>query len=726
VAAFIILALMVAATAADAQQVADVIETQEPIVIDGILDESAWVDSPTIGPLTQRQPSPGQEPSERTDVILLRSSSMLYIGVRAHDSEPGRVIGTQMARDASLTSDDRIEILLDTYRDRRNAFYFATNPSGSMVDGLAFANEQLNTDWDAIWEVRTRRTDQGWTAEFAIPFKSLSFPARNDVWGFNISRTIQRKLEEDRWSGARLEIQFLQISEAGSIAGLQGLTQGVGLDLRPFVAGHWLHEDATGDDEFDSKPGLDIFYNITPNLKLTGTVNTDFGETEVDTRQINLSRFSLLFPEKRAFFLEDAGVFAFASTGPVPPGGIPATGADIYPFFSRRIGLLSGEEVPIVAGVKLAGKVGRTDLGVLGVRTDRTSLVDEKDFVVGRVKLNLFEQSYVGVIFTDGNPAPEQSGQTYGADLRLATSNFLGESRNLVFNAYGLKSTSDDVTDDNLSYGFSLRYPNDKFDAQIVVRDIEENFQPALGFIQRSNVRMIRVAGSYNPRPENFLNIQQMFHDVFYTRFERLDTGQVESWDLYVTPVDWHFQSGDSLHSLVDVNVIYERLFETFEISPGIVLSPGEYRFTRYKGNFASATKRKLSGSLSFTWGDYWSGSAEQVTASLTYKLPPSLNFSISANQTFAHLPEGSFTARIITSNINYSPSPFLSFLNFLQYDNRSRNLGWQSRVRWTVRPGTDLFVSFQQGWLLEEGGDFRLKTQDSKLSAKFQLSVRF
>ncbi len=258
----------------------------------------------------------------------------------AYDSEPNRVIGTQMARDARLMSDDRIEILLDTFRDQRSAFYFATNPAGALVDGLTFANGELNTDWDAIWHVRTRRTDEGWVAEFAIPFKSLSFPADSSVWGFNFSRNIYRKLEDIRWSGARLQTEFLQVSEAGEITNLEGLSQGIGLDVRPFVAGNALHLGETGEDDLSGEPGLDVFYSITPSLRLTGTVNTDFGETEVDERQISLDRFSLFFPEKRAFFLEDAGVFSFASTGPEPPGGIPPAGADVFPFFSRRIGLL--------------------------------------------------------------------------------------------------------------------------------------------------------------------------------------------------------------------------------------------------------------------------------------------------------------------------------------------------------------------------------------------------
>jgi hypothetical protein len=712
---------------------ADVTRTTEPITIDGTLNEPIWSSVPTIGDLIQRQPHPGETPTERTQVTLLRDDHNLYIGVLAFDSDPDGVIGTQMARDAGLMSDDRIEILLDTFRDQRSAFYFATNPAGALVDGLAFANGQLNLEWDAIWRVRTSRTSEGWIAEFAIPFKSLSFSSGRDVWGFNVARTIYRKLEDNRWSGARLQTQFLQVSEAGQIRNLGQLTQGIGLDLRPFVAGSWLHL-GTGSDEFRRKPGLDLFYNITPSLKLTATFNTDFGETEVDARQINLTRFSLLFPEKRAFFLEGAGVFSFASTGPEVPGGIPATGADIFPFFSRQVGLLSGQEVPIDAGIKLTGTAGRTDVGVLNVRAgdlraDSQLVADEKNFFIGRVKRNLFRQSYVGAIFTDGHPVPGEAGRTYGADLRLVTSRFLGGQRNFIVNAYAVRSENEAQPGHDWSYGSSAHYPNDRYLAQITVRDIQENFRPALGFVQRDNVRMVRAAASYNPRPRSLLNIQQMNHDVFFTRFVRLDTNEVESWDVYVTWWDWHFNSGDNMHGMLDFNPTYERLFELFEISPGVMLTPGEYRFTRFRSNlFSTAAKRRLSGSAAITWGNYWSGKAEQVTASVTYKAPPRFIISLSSNQTFARLPEGHFTARIFTSNISYTASPSLSFSNLVQYDNRSRNLGWQSRVRWTVQPGNDLFFAFNQGWVEEQVEDRsrRFRAQDSKVSAKFQYSYRF
>ena len=708
------------------------------IVIDGSLDEAPWRRSPKIGELVQRIPRAGARPTERTEVTLLHDKDNLYIGVMCYDSEPDRVLASQMARDAMLNPDDRLSIILDTFRDQSNAFYFSTNPNGALVDGLVFANGETNEDWDAIWIVRTNRSDEGWSAEFAIPFKSLSFPSGETVWGFNISRIIQRKLEEVRWTGARFQTQFFQVSEAGEITNLEGLEQGVGLDVRPFIAQRWLHEGPTGNDVIRGKPGLDLFYNLTPSLRLSTTVNTDFGETEVDARQINLTRFSIFFPEKRSFFLQDAGVFNFATTGVDQPGGIPSPGAEIFPFFSRRIGLLRGQEVPIDYGIKLTGRAGRTEIGVLNVRTRDTADVDDKNLFVGRVRQNFLEQSYVGAIFTGGDPAgrspsgpfdpPTSSSlsSTLGVDMRLATSNFLGTNRNMLFNAWGLKTNKEGVSENNASFGFAAHYANDKFAGQLMWREIQEDFDPELGFVQRTNVRMLRLGASFNPRPKPSSGIQQIFHDAFYTRFTRLDNGLVETEKFYFTLVDWHFNSGDSLHSLFDLNPTYERLFEPFEISPGVVLPAGEYRFTPMRIFFTSAQKRKLQGSIGLTFGSFWSGTAKTIRTGLRYQVPPRFSIRLDSNQTFAQLPEGNFVARIFSTQVNYALSPFLSFSNLIQFDNRSGNLGLQSRVRWTLEPGNDVFFIFGQGWIQEIGDFYDFRQQDSRLATKLQYTFRF
>ncbi|MBL8211461.1 MAG: carbohydrate binding family 9 domain-containing protein [Bryobacterales bacterium] len=699
------------------------------IAIDGVLDEPVWRNSPKIGELVQRIPNSGARPSERTEVTILYDKDNLYIGVMCYDSEPDKVLAAQMNRDSTMTTDDRVELLLDTFHDRSNAFYFATNPNGAFVDGLIFANGETNNDWDAIWNVRARRHSEGWSAEFAIPFKSLNFPPQGTVWGFNIARHIQRKLEEVRWTSPLFQTRFQQVSEAGQITNLEGIKQGLSLDARPFLAPRWIHRRPGGDDTLLGKAGLDLFYNITPNLRLTTTFNTDFGETEVDDRQINLTRFSIFFPEKRTFFLQDAGVFNFATTGISQPGGIPPNGAAIFPFFSRRIGIIDGQEVPIDYGVKLTGKVGRTEVGMLQVNTRETSLADDKNLLVGRVRQNFWKQSYIGAIVTAGNPDKPMDSSMIGADMRLATSNFLRSKQNFLVNAWGLKSNNQGVQDKNSAYGFGVAFPNDRYQAQLEWREIQQNFDPALGFVQRSNVRMLSVGASFNPRPPNQkFGVQQMFHDFFYRRFTRLDNGQVETWNMNITMFDWHLQSGDSVHSIMDLNPTYERLFEPFQIAPGVVLPAGEYRFTPVRFNFSSAQKRRIQGGFTLQLGNFWSGTAKALTTTLRYQLPPKFTISLSTNQTFATLPQGNFVARIFSSTIDYAVSPLLTFRNLIQYDNRSGNLGLQSRVRWTIAPGNDLFFIFGQGWIQEfdERGGVDFRVRDTRLATKLQYTFRF
>jgi hypothetical protein len=718
--AFLAAIVLAAAAPSNAQASASpratIIRAQGKISVDGKLDEPDWAAASPITEILQREPKPGLPATEKTELRLLYDADNLYIGVTCFDSEPRRIIATQMARDADLSVDDRIEILLDTFRDQRNAFYFSTNPAGALVDGLVIENGSLNKDWDAIWQVRTQRFDRGWRAEFAIPFKSLGFRAGGASWGFNFSRTIKRKLEEDRWASPRLDVKFLQVSEAGEISGLAGVRQGHGLDVRPFGAGRWVRDIPASHSALTGKAGADIFYNITPSLKWTTTLNTDFGETEVDARQINLTRFPLFFPEKRSFFLENAGVFNFDSGGD--------DDNVLLPFFSRRIGLLAGQEVPILFGTKLTGKIARTDIGFLDVRTRKTFFSPAKNLLVARVKQNILRQSYIGAIFTGGNPAASASSRTFGGDFFLGTSRFLGRDRNFSFSGFGMRSANAGVHGDDTAFGIGVNYPNDLIGVDIRWSQIGKNFAPALGFAQRTNVRALNVGLEFDPRPKHFMNVRQMFHEFFFHRYTRVDSGQTESWRLFISPVNWTLNSGDRFE--FNYAPQFERLFAPFEISTGVFIPPGNYRFTRWRAEFGTASKRRWKVDGTWWFGEYWSGHAGQIQFFLQYKIAPRLQFSFSTDQTFARLPQGNFVARIYGFRAIYSVSPFLSFSNLIQYDNESQNLGWQSRVRWILRPGNDLFLVFSQGWQQDALGGFHFSPAETRLSTKFQYTFRF
>ncbi len=690
------------------------------LTLDGLLDEAAWMQAPTLGEIQQREPKPETAASERTEVRLLKDQDNLYVGVICYDAAPDKVVATQMARDADLEIDDSIAILLDTFHDRRNAFYFATNPAGALIDGLIVENqENINFNWNAIWNVRAKRTAQGWSAEFAIPFKSLSFNPGQDVWGFNFSRVIVRKIEEDRWATPRLDVEFTQVSEAGELTGFAQIEQGRGLDVRPFAVGRWI-KDERGNSRFEGDVGGDIFYNLTPGLRLTSTINTDFAETEADNRQINLTRFPLLFPEKRAFFLENAGVFDF--------GRSVVRQQEMIPFFSRRIGLLNGQEVPILAGTKLTGKVGKFDIGALAIRTQPTPLTEAKNYFVGRFKRNLFKQSFIGAMYTEGDPVNPNSGRTIGADMRLATANFLGTKRNFAVDAYAIKTTRGNAdgtrrTGDDTSFGVIASYPNDRWWGYAEYRHVGRDFDPALGFIQRKAIDKFSYRTEFNPRPKKFLNVRQMFHEFQFTAYRRNDFDKIESWRLFTAPVNWEFNTGDR----VELNWVptYERLFVPFEIADGVTLPAGGYRFTRYRAEFETAPKRPVQAMVTWWFGTYFSGRADEFEAEVLFKPNRHWQLGVTAEQTFARLPQGNFVARVWALRADYAFSPFFTVANFIQYDNESRNVGLQSRLRWILKPGNDLFLVFNQGWEEQLGG-LTFRRVGTRITGKVQYTFRF
>ena len=704
---------------ADRKNTAVVSRATGHISIDGFLKEADWAQAPSIGAILQREPKESAPATEKTEVRLLYDSEYLYIGVYCYDSAPGGIIGTQMSRDADLSADDKVEILLDTFRDSRNAYYFSTNPLGALVDGIIVENGSLSRDWDAIWDVRTQRAGDGWTAEFAIPFKSLGFRKGSSGWGFNFSRSIKRKIEEDRWASPRLDVQFSQVSQAGEIGGLDAIQQGVGLDVRPYFTGKMIDSpSAAAVTKGDT--GLDAFYNITPSLKLTTTYNTDFAETEVDNRQINLTRFPIQFPEKRSFFLENAGVFTFAGAG----GGGGQGGPDVIPFFSRRIGLVSGHEVPILAGLKLTGKAGPYDLGVLDVRTRESGAITARNFFAARIKRNIWEQSYIGALVTDGDPARTTSSQTYGADVRLGTSRFLGGKRNFNVSAYYLNAPRPGVNSDHAIFGGGVAYPNDLWNARADWAKIEKNFNPALGFVPRADTNKLNLSVDFSPRPKNFLGVRRMVHQFRFNRFVRLEDGAVESWRFFVAPINYNFNSGERFE--FNYGDAFERLFKPYEISKGVVLPPGDYRSDRWRLEIGTSNKRRWIFTNEWGFGTYYSGRANELQGSFQYKVAPNFQSQVTWNETFARLPQGSFVSRVLGVRADYSVSPMLTFFNLIQYDNESRNLGWQTRVRWILRPGREVIVVFNQGWIKDNAATPAFHAADRSLALKAQYTFRF
>jgi hypothetical protein len=722
------------------------------IQIDGVLSEPVWQEKPSISNLTQAEPHPGEPPMEATRVWLAVTEDALYIAVRCEDHYAKQIVATEMHRDAFLMDSDNIEIVLDTYHDHRNAYFFSTNPVGALVDGRITENQEGNLEWDGMWTVRTRMDSQGWTAEFEIPFKTIGFNPNVSAWGFNISRFLARGRETSRWASPTLDTQIFQIAKAGDITGIERPSQGVGLDIKPYGIVGFTRDigrrdiirpsGQIGDDILKAKGsgGMDIFYRLTSNLVSSTTVNTDFAETEADSRQVNLTRFQLFFPEKRSFFLEDAGIFEFAK---VPHNGPPGfdMGGDLMPFFSRRIGLVGNPmdplggyyEVPLRVGEKLTGKIGKFDIGMLDVQTGSYTAPDRVDnpgfqlasrnLSVGRVKANFLRQSYVGAMFTNGDPTGQTSNQMGGLDLKLDTSNFLGKGKNASLMLFGTKTWTSGIGNRDTAYGGVLSYPNDLVQFEYKWMNIGEHYNPALGFVPRTGIRLSAVSGEVSPRPE-FWDIRQMSFEFEYKDYYSTSYGDWESKQLVLTPFQWRMNSGEMFG--YEWSHSEEQLFYPWTINErkGITLPTGKYDFNLHTIMFMSSQSRPLAVMSSFGTGRFYSGTRRRYDVQFTWRKDHHLTTSFSIDQNWLNLAEGAFSTSLVTYRLDYSFTPFISLSNFVQYDTDSRNIGLQSRLRWIMTPGNEFFVVLNHGW--QENEFDRFESAQTRFRIKLNYTFRF
>ena len=691
---------------------AEVLSINESIRLDGRLDEAEWKYATPIGNLVQVIPREGEAPRERTEVRVLVDGNALYFGIICFDGDPSSIITTQRTRDADLSVDDSITIVLDPFFDQRNGFFFTVNSAGARADGQISNNAEFtNLDWDGIWDASARISDEGWTVEIAIPFKTMRFKPDLSVWGLNIERVHKRYNETSRWSGARRDVWISNLSAAGRLEGLPKIRQGAGLDIRPYG----LITRREG-NEWKVDGGFDISKNLAPNLNASLTVNTDFAETEVDTRQVNLTRFPLFYPEKRSFFLEGAGVFDTAAVaGTIFP--------DLIPFFSRRIGLTENgmTEVPIVIGGKITGRQSGFNIGIMDVQTGSVDEIglDGQNLFAARVSRDLWKQSYIGGIFTSGNPSGEGGNTLVGADARFATSSFQG-NKNLSLSLYMMR-TDDEASDaSDYSAGFALEYPNDLWYGNLGWKQIGDDFNPALGFVPRTGIRKANAGVMFRPRPQKG-GIRQFTTHVFPEIITNLDN-RIDSWFINISPLEIELDSGDEFD--FEIQPQFERLSNDFQISRDVVIPEGSYRFTRYVVAFETATKRRWVVNFEAQFGNFYSGKRRDLNLELLLKPSSLLLLGLKAERAEIDLEEGKFFTQLFSARADINFSPDVSWANIVQYDNSSRILGFQTRFRWIIQPGSDLFLILNRGW--EKSLDHRYVSIYDRGTAKLQYTFRF
>lgn len=771
--------------------------TEKPPRIDGRLEDAVWRGAPGFTGMTTFEPVPNGTPTEETTVRFLYDAEALYVAVRCFDREPGGIIATAQTQDDFMLQDDVIGVFFDTFGEGRSGYSFATNPLGNRYEALIEAN-RAELEWDGVWYARSRIDELGWTAELKIPFKTLSFDPDGRDWGFNMVREVRRKNEKIRVMYGSPSRKNFDLGALPRLAGMSGMEQGMGLTLKPSLALRGRRErkrqtelgQRPGRRRFSAAtPSLDAFYRVTPALTGALTLNTDFSEAPVDTRQLNLSRFAAFFPEQRDFFLEDAGIFDFGglskesglSTRDNPiPLSVTLNG---MPFFSRSIGIgPDGENVDIHAGAKLTGRVGHFNVGLLTVRTDSHSVfdplatapppqsqhteLDRKQLSVARLSLNVLEESRIGLIATHGDPAFDRDASTVGADYNYRSSRIFGD-RVLLGNLWFIDSNRQSLPRHDAlpsgrggllgtevpgaggrdaAFGMRIDYPNDRINWRLTAKEIGENYRPAMGFTDRTGVReytsVFRRRARLTP-DESDRRPPLKYFDV--------------GWDsLLVTDVDNHLETGEiglRLLDLVDNEddklslrwiASEERLADFFPIFPGVLIPPGRYQFTRGEISLTSKDVHPLSGRVLVSYGEFYSGRRFETDVRFIWR--PSRRYQFEADwiQADVRLPPeiGDFTSRVLRWRALITFSTRVFWDTVAQYDNITDSVGINSRLRWELEPGNELFLVFNHGYNAERRGqtecapslltrlrcadENHLRSTSSELIGKVEWTFRF
>jgi hypothetical protein len=669
----------------------------ESIKVDGRLDEAIYAATPAITRFVQQEPDEFKPATEKTEAWIFFDDDNIYVSARNWESAPGRRVANEMRRDTSqLRQNDTFSVMFDTFHDKRNGYFFSANSIGGLADSQITDEGPPNADWNTVWDVRTGTFEGGWTIEMVFPFKSLRYqPGLDQVWGINLRRVVRWKNE---WSYLaqvpRALTTFrgiLKISAAGTLEGLQAPSASRNLELKPYA----LTEVATDNtvspaiaNDGKARIGGDLKYGITQSITADLTVNTDFSQVEVDEQQVNLTRFNLFFPEKREFFLEGLGTFAFA--GRASAGLAAGTGEAPYLFFSRRIGLDQSTVIPLRVGGRVNGKAGKVTFGAINVQTgdDETAHIEAANFTVLRAKRDILRRSAVGAMFTHRTATPGRVGANDGWGVDTTMSFY----QNVRFDAYLAGTRSEGRAGNNLSYRGFFDYNADKVGVQAEHLVVEPNFLPEIGFVRRTDMRRNYGQLRYSYRPGGAHQVRRMTPQasVNYTTNtqNRLDTREA------VGRFETEFRSSD-LANLTYTDS-FERLVRPFTISPGVTLPVGTYNFHTTRVSYTGGQQRKVSGELVYEFGPFYNGDRQSISVnSARLQVTPQVSLEPSLSVNWVDLVQGSFTAKVVRARATYTITPRMFVSGIVQYNTAGTSVGSNVRFRWEYRPGSELFVVY-------------------------------
>ena len=658
--------------------------TNSPIVLDAVLDEPAWADAEPATDFIQREPFEGEPATEKTEIRVLYDDEAIYFGATMYDPEPEKLIINSLRQDFSMSEDDGVSFYLDTFNDDRNSYAFFINPAGAKRE-LQSVDEgrDQNLPWEDVWEVKTRIAEEGWYAEVRIPFKSLRFPdSEEQLWGINFQRRVRRRNEQAFWSLMPRRFISFNVSYAGDLLGLEGVHPGRNFKFKPFAIGEL--RDFSGDDlDSTGDVGLDLKYSLSSGLTLDATLNTDFSQVEVDEQQINLTRFSLFFPEKRDFFLENAGIFAFGSTG---QRNAPQ---DVILFFSRRIGLSSqGQPLPILGGARLTGRLGKWGLGLFNMQTRDSDSDPANNFTVLRIKRNILSNSELGALFVnrDSNLSGDYN-RTFGLDANFR---FWDNFRIASFLA---ATRTPGVDQGDLAGRIWVEWKTNLWEARTGYLDIGENFNAEVGFVPRRDIRKSDSSFGWRPRPRSISWIREFFPNVQLQYFNdqegRLVTRTTDLKFQIILEDGGGFEIGQSLR--------FERLDEPFSIRRNVQIAPGDYHFNHWFAQFNSNPSAAVSGRIKYESGDFFDGTRKGLQLRLDLK--PHYRFTASGQFRWDRLKlsQGTFSSRLVSTRLEYSFSTQMFLSAFLQYNSDLREVSTNLRFNLIHRPLSDIFVVYNE-----------------------------
>jgi hypothetical protein len=672
----------------------------EPITLDGRLDEVLYESNKPIDGFIQQEPTEGAPASEKTEVWIFFDDRNIYVAARCWDSAPERDVVTELRRDQNnITQNESFSVVFDTFHDRRSGFFFQTTPIGAIRD-QAIVDEAPNVNWNTVWDARSGRFDGGWTLEMSIPFKSLRYPnAGAQTWGLNLRRVVKWKNEYSYLVAMPASFgtgqAIMRVGSAGTLVGVETPAQSMNLELKPYAVSSMTTDNTSAapvSNDLNGNAGFDFKYGVTRGLILDATVRTDFAQVEEDVQQINLTRFSLFFPEKRDFFLEGQGLFTFGSVGGGNGGGGNPGDTPVM-FFSRRIGLNAGQEVPVIAGGRLTGRAGRYSIGMLNIETgDKPAAAAVRtNFTAVRVKRDILRRSNIGFIVTNRSPALNtvDNNTVVGADANFFV------FTNVTANAFYTRSHTSGAQGGDASYRGTFEYAGDRYGISGEHLLVGERFDAQTGYVRRTDFRRTVSEARFSPRPKGGSVVRKYYFIGSVDYITNAPATEVQNKELQGR-FQADFQNSDQL--TVEVSRAYELVPRAFVISPGVVIPQGGYASRNVRGSYSLGQQRMISGRVAVGQGTLYDGTRTEVSYNGRVAIAPQFAFEPSITLNWVDLPYGEFTATLINSRFIITPTPRMQVGSLLQFNASAHTMSSSVRLRWEYRPSSELFIVYTDG----------------------------